>query len=210
MVQELPTGRFKWVENPNKLKGNISKLTKEAGKAYLLEVDISYPDDLHDLRNNLPFMCEKKKINGVQKLVHNLYEKTKYVIHIEVLDQALKHGLVLDKVHQVTEFDQSPWLAPYIEFNTQLQTRVKKDFENDFFKLMNNSVFRKMMENIRKHRDINLANFKSGIVFSENLMGCEMGKIRVIMNKPIYLRQAILNLSKIIMYKFCHDYMKPK
>ena len=123
----------------------------------------------------------------------------------------LKHKLVLDKVHQATEFNQSAWLAPYIEFNTQLRTRAKNDFENDFFKLMNNSVFGKTMENIRKHRDINLMmnkeaylkmvmkpNFKSRNVFSENLMGCEMGKIRVVMNKPIYLRQAIFNMSKII------------
>ena len=88
---------------------------------------------------------------------------------------------------------------------------------------MNNSVFGKTMENIRKHRDINLvmneeaylkrvmkSNLKSVIIFSENLMGCEMGKIRVIMNKPTCLGQAILNLSKIIMYKFHFDYMKPK
>ena len=88
---------------------------------------------------------------------------------------------------------------------------------------MNNSVFGKTMENIRKHRDINLVtneemylmgvikpNFKSRIVFSENLMEYKMGKIRVIMNKPIYLRQATLDLSKIIMYEFHYDYIKPK
>ena len=156
-------------------------------------------------------MCERKKISGVKKLVLNPYDKKKYVIYIAALDQVLKHKLVLDKVHQATEFNQSAWLAPYIEFNTQLRTRAKSDFENDFFKLMNNSVFGKTMENIRKHRDINLMmnkeaylkmvmkpNFKSRNVFSENLMGCEMGKIRVVMNKPIYLRQAIFNMSKII------------
>ena len=95
---------------------------------------------------------------------------------------------------------------------------MKNDFEKDFFKLMNNSVFGKMVENIRKHRDVNLImnewvylkrvmkpNFKSGIVFSENLMGCKMGKIRVVMNKPVYLRQMILDLSKIIMYEFHYD-----
>ena len=97
------------------------------------------------------------------------------------------------------------------------------DFEKDFFKLMNNSVFGRTMENIRKHRNIKLVtteekylymvmkpNFKSGVLFGENLMGCEMGKIKVVMNKPVYLSQAILNLSKILMYEFHYDYMIPK
>ena len=83
----------------------------------------------------------------------NLYNK-KYVIHIAVLDQALRHGLILDKVNEVNEFNQSEWLMPYIDFNTQLRTKTKNDFEKNFLKVMNNSVFRKTMENIRKHREI--------------------------------------------------------
>ena len=88
---------------------------------------------------------------------------------------------------------------------------------------MNDSVFGKTMENIRKHRNIKLVtnreaflkavmkpNFKSGVLFGENLMGCEMGKIKVVMNKPVYLGQAILDLSKIVMYEFHYDYMKQK
>ena len=182
--------------------------------ALILKIDMSYPYDLHDLHNNLPFMCEKKKINGVQKLVPSLYDKKKHIIHITALDQALKNGLVLDKVHRAIEFDQSAWLAPHIEFNTQLRTRDKNNFQKDFFKLMNISVSEKMMENIRKHRDINLMTnkeaylrrvmkptFKSGIVFSKKLMEFEMEKITVVMSKPIYLGQAILDLSKIAMYE---------
>ena len=87
------------MESPEELKGSIDKLAKEAGRGYLLEVDISYSKDLHNLHNDLPFMCKKTKINGVQKLVPNLYEKKKYVIYIMALNQVLKHGLVLDKVH---------------------------------------------------------------------------------------------------------------
>ena len=121
------------------------------------------------------------------------------------------------------EFVQSAWLKPYIDFNSILRTQAKNDFEKDFFKLMNNSVFGKMMENIRKHKDIKLVtnakdylknvmkpNFKSGVLFSENLMGCEMGKTKVMMNKPVYHDQAILDLSKIIMYEFHYDYMLPR
>ena len=156
-------------------------------------------------------MCEKMKINGVEKLVPNLCNKKNYVIHIRAVNQAIKHGLILKKVHPVIEFDQSEWLKPYINFNTQLRTKAKNDFEKDFFKLMNNYVFGKTMENIRKHKDIKLVTnskaylrnvmkpkLKSGVLFGENLMGCEMGKIKAVMNKPVYLGQAILDLSKIV------------
>ena len=131
--------------------------------------------------------------------------------------------MILDRIHRAIEFDQSAWMKPYIDFNTQLRTKAKNDFEKDFFKLMNNSVFGKMMENIRKHRNIKLVtteekylctvmkpNFKSGVRFDENLMGCEMAKIKVVMKKPVSLEQVILDFSKIVMYKFHYDYMKPK
>ena len=91
-------------------------------------------------------MCEKMKINKVKKLVPNLYDKKKYVIHIRALDQALKHGLILEKVHRVIEFNQSAWLKPHIDFNTELRKKAKNEFEKDFFKLMNDSVFGKTME----------------------------------------------------------------
>ena len=101
-------------------------------------------------------MCKRMEINGVEKLVPDLRDKKNYIIHIKALDQALTHGLVLDRIHRAIEFDQSAWMKPNIDFNTQLRTRVTNDFEKDFFKLMNNSVFGKAMENIRKHRNIKL------------------------------------------------------
>ena len=101
-------------------------------------------------------MCEKMKISGVEKLVPNLNDKKNDVVHIKALSQALKHGLILKKVHRVIEFNQSAWLKPYIDFNTQLRTQPENDFEKDFFKLIQNSVFGKTMENIRKHKDMKL------------------------------------------------------
>ena len=77
-----------------------------------------------------------KEINGVEKLVPNLSEKKNYVIHIQALNQALQHELRLHRIHQVIEFDQSPWLKTYIDFNTQLRTAATNDFEKDFFKVM--------------------------------------------------------------------------
>ena len=121
------------------------------------------------------------------------------------------------------EFKQLAWMTEYIDFNTKLRTAGTSDFENDFYKLMNNAVFGKTMENIRKHRNIKLVtsretylklvmkpNFKSGVRFGHNLMGCEMRKIKVVMNKLVYLGQAILDLSKIVMCEFHYDYMKWK
>ena len=93
---------------------------------------------------------------GVEKLVPNLYYKKRYVIHIRALDQALKHGLVLERIHRAIELKQSAWMKEYIDFNTALRTAATNDFDKDFYKLMNNSVFGKTMENIRKHRSIKL------------------------------------------------------
>ena len=216
MSQPLPTGGFRWV-NPKEVSST------RTDKGYLLEVDVSYPINLHDEHNDLPFLCERMDINGVEKLVQNLRDKKNYIIHIQALNQALQHGLKIDKIHRAIEFNQSPWLKTYIDFNTQLRKEATNDFEKDFFKLMNNSVLGKTMENIRKHRKINLVtteekylktvmkpNFKSATLFGPNIMGCEMGKIEVVMNKPVYLSRAILDLSKIMMYEFNYDYMKPK
>ena len=146
MIQLLPTGEFKWVGNVSRFTPEeIGRLAKLGSKGYMLEVDVKYPKEPHDLHNDLPFMCEKMKINKVEKLVPNLYDKNKYVIHIRALDQALKHGLVLEKVHRVIELNQSGWLKSYIDFNTKLRTQAKNDFEKDFFKLMNNAVFGRTM-----------------------------------------------------------------
>ena len=218
MSLPLPIGGFRWVD----VKLNeISELANHSEKGYLLEV--AYPRELHDYRNDLPFMCERMVIGGVEKLVPNLYYKKRHVILIRALDQALKHGLVLERIHRAIEFKQLAWMKEYIDFNTTLRTAATNDFKKDFYKLMNNSVFGKTMENIRKHRSIKLVtnreaylkavmkpNFKSGTLFGTNLMGCEMGKIKVVMNKPVYLGQAILDLSKIVMYEFHYDYMKRK
>ena len=126
MSQPLQTGGFKWTKvKPEE----ISKLAKLKNKGYLLEVDVKYPKELHDSHNDLPFMCKKLKINGVEKLVPNLFDKKKYVIHIRALDQVLKHGLVLEKIHRAIEFDQSDWMKGYIDFNTQLRTKPANDFE---------------------------------------------------------------------------------
>ena len=132
------------------------ELVKIDKRGYLLELDVKYPKGLQENHNELPFLVEKMKIKRVEKLVGNLKRKKKYVVHIKTLDQALKHGLKFKKVQRVIKFQQSRWMKAYIMLNTRLRKEAKNEFEKDFFKLMNNSVFGKTMENIRNHKDMKL------------------------------------------------------
>ena len=163
------------------------------------------------------------KIDKCKKLMCNLLNKKKYVVHIKSLKQALNHGLKLKKIHRTIEFNQEAWFKPYIDMNTELRKVAVNDFKKDFFKLMNNSVFGKTMENIRKHRNTKLVttdkkrnklvsepNYHTINYISEDLSIIEMHKTKVKMNKPIYLGLSILEIRKILMYEFWYDYMKPK
>ena len=156
MSQKLPVGGFKWKKNMSKFTEKfIQNCDEGSNKGYILEVDIKYPKDLHGLHEDLPFLPERMKIDKCKKLVCNLYDKTNYVVHLRSLKKALNHGLILKKVHRV-QFNQEASLKPYIDMNTKKTKEAKNDFEKDFFKLMNNAVFGKTMENVRKHKHIKL------------------------------------------------------
>ena len=176
-----------------------------------------------ELHNDLPFLLEKVEFEKFEAFVTNLYDKTEYVIHIRNLKQALNHGLVLKKVHRVIKFNQNAWLKPYIDMNTTLGQKAKNNLEKDFFKLMNNAVFEKTMENVRKRRNIKLVtterrrnclvsepNYHTTKFFTENLLAIEMRITQILMSKPVYLGLSILDLSKTVMYEFWYDYVKPK
>ena len=157
MSQKLPVNNFKWVEDTSKINEEFIKNYNENNrKGYILEVDVKYPKKLHDSHSDLPFLPTRMKIDKCKKLVCNLHNKEKYVVHIKSLKQAFNHGLKLKKINRIIEFNQKAWLKPYIDMNTELRKLAKDDFEKDLFKLMNNAVFGKTMENIRKHRDIKL------------------------------------------------------
>ena len=201
----------------------IRNYDEDSDKGYIFEVDVENPKILHDLHGDLPFLPERMKISKCNKLGCNLYDKNNYVIHIRSLKQALDHGLILKKVYRVIQFNQEAWLKEYTEMNAELRKQAKNDFEKQFLKLMNNSVFGKTMENVRKHKDIKLVatdkrrnqlvsepNYHTTKYFSENLLAIEMKKIKVKMNKPVYLVLSILGISKKLMYEFWYDYIKPK
>ena len=223
MSKKLPTNGFKWIDNNEINENFIKNYNENDTKGYIFEVDVEYPKRLHELHSDLPFLSERMEVNKCKKLICNLFNKKKYVAHINTLKQALNHGLKLEKIHSVIEFNQEAWLKPYIDMNTELRKEAKNDFEKDLFKLMNNSVFEKTMENIRKHRDIKIVktdkkrtklvsepNYHTINLISEDLSIIEMKKTKVKMNEPIYLGLSILEISKTLMYKFWYDYMKPK
>ena len=155
--------------------------------------------------------------------VPNLYDKKKYVLHYENLKLYLRLGLRLTKIHRGITFAEEDFMKKYIDLNTELRTKGTADFEKDFFKLMNNSVFGKTMENVRNRVNVKLVtnelslnklvkkpNFKSANIFHENLVPIHMEKTTVKLNKPIQIGMSILDLSKTLMYKFHYDYVKPK
>ena len=159
MSQKLPVNDFKWVkqEELSKLNEDFIKNYDENGNiGYFFEVDIDYWKTLFDLHKDLPFLPESKEANKVEKLICDIEDKRKYVIHIRALKQALNNRLRLKKVHRIIQFKQKAWLKVYINMNNELRKTVKNEFEKNFFKLMNNSVFGKTMENVRNHRDIKL------------------------------------------------------
>ena len=224
MSQKLPINGFEWVKYLSKFNEDfIKKYDEDSNIGYFLEVDAEYPKTFFNSYKDLPFLPERKKVEKVEKLICSIENKEKYVIHIRTLKQALNHDVKLKKIHRVIQFNQKAWLKLYIDMNTEYRTEAENDFEKDFFKLMNNSVFGKTMENVRNHRDIKLVtsdkrrkrlvsepNYHSHKKFLEHLMAIEMRKTKVKMIKPIYLGMSILDISKTLIYKYWYDCIKPK
>ena len=157
MSEPLPANGFEWMEDLSRIDEDfIKNYDKDSDKGFILEVDVQYPKNLHDLHSDLPFLAEGMKIDKCSKPVCNLYDKKDYIVHIRSLKQTLNHGLILKKVRRVIKFNQEAWLKSYIDMNAELRKQAKNDFEKDFFKLMSNAVFGTTMENVRKHKDIKL------------------------------------------------------
>nr|WP_253308703.1 DNA polymerase [Rickettsia endosymbiont of Ceutorhynchus assimilis] len=229
MSQHLPYGGFEWTDT----NIDVTSIIDDAETGYMLEVDLEYPHHLHDLHKDIPLCPEHinpktgkppKSVRELTKLMATLHGKEKYIIHYRALKQALEHGLKIKKVHRVLKFNQSPWLKSYIDLNTKLRQLAKNEFEKNLFKLMNNAVFGKTMENIRKRVNVRLLTkwsgrygaeayiskpeFKTSTIFNENLVAVVLRKLEIYLNKPIYVGQAILDLAKTTIYDFHYGYMK--
>ena len=163
------------------------------------------------------------EIDNCEKLACSLYEKRNYVVHITALKQALDHALKLENSHEVIEFSRKTWSKTYIDINKEFIIQGKNDFVKDCFKLMDNSMFTKTMENVPKHRDIELVtnnrksksyvaepNYHTTKWFQEKLLAIELNKTKVKINESAYLSLLISYMNKIVMYEYWYDYRKPK
>ena len=220
MCKRLPTGNFKWI-NPEIV--NLGSYNENSDKGIILEVDLEYPKELHQLHNDYPCAPEKMIITDdmlsdyarkikeehsvssgkVPKLVTTLLDKEKYVLHYQNLKLYLSLGLKIKKIHRVLEFDQSAWLKQYIDYNTEMRKNAKNSFEKDFFKLMNN-----------REKRLNKLSAKptyvSSKIFNENLVAVHTKKERLLLDKHSYVGMCILYLSKTLMYDFHYNYIKKK
>ena len=243
MSQYLPTGKFRWMIDKEINKKDLGKYKADGKKGLILEVDLVYDKSLHDLHNDYPVTPEKLKvpsgilseyckkiaekykilIGQVNKLIRTLRDKEEYVLHYRNLQLYLNLGLKIKKVHRVLEFDQSPWLKQYIDFNTEKRKHAKNSFKKGFFKLMNNRVFGKTMENLRKRVDVSLVTdekkldkltskptYVSSKIFNESLMAVHKTKEALTLNRPAFVGMYILDLSKTLMYGFHYNYIKEK
>lgn len=222
----------------------ILNLPDDSPKGYIMEVDIHFPSEVHDYFNDYP-MCPEPKVpipsvytqaemyrlgifqsrSKTQKLVCDLEPRKKYVIHYRNLKQAMKHGVVLDKVHRVISFEQSDWLSRYILYNTEKRKLATNKIDQDFYKLMNNSIFGKTMEDFRKRRKIQFYTEKNidkalkdvsspwckhwRIITDDKLMIMEMARHSITFTRPVIIGMAILELSKLHMFNFHYEVMKP-
>jgi len=186
----------------------------------ILKVDLEYPKELHDLHNDYPLAPESLKLGVVDKLIPNLNDKHHYAVHYENLKLYESLGLKVSRVHRGIKFKESDWLKKYIDLNTSLRTKASKDFVKDFYKLMNNSVFGKTMENIENRVNVRLVtnerdaiklaskpNYDSRTIFDENLIAMHVKRTKIVYNKPVYLGMCILDLSKTLMYDFLYNYI---
>ena len=229
MSQHFPTHGFKWMKNltKEKLYEILDKINHSMAnpykKGYIFEVDLEYPEHLWDEHNDYPLAPEKINVNGVEKLICHFKPRKNYVIHYRTLRQCLELGMRLTAVHRGISFYQSPWMEPYIRKNTELRKTAANNFEKDFFKLMNNSVFGKTIENIRKRQNVKIVdnrklalklssrpNFDRCTIFDKHLIALHMRNTKVYFNKPVYVGQAILDLSKTLKFNFHYEYIKKK
>ena len=207
MSQKLLMTGFNLAEKLSRFNERFMRSYNEnSDRRYFFEIDVEYPKNLFN---------SHKDLQKVEKIVCSIEVKEKYVVHTGALKQALNQGLVLKRVRGVIQCNQRAWLKPFIDMNTKLRNGAKNEFEKDFFKLMNNFVFRKTMKNVRKHRDIKLVttnenrnklvsepNYQTIKHFLENLLAIEMKRTKVKMNKPIYLGMSILDINKTLCMNF--------
>ena len=190
------------------------------------EVDLEYPENLHDIHNDFPCAPEHIGEGNAKRLISSLSNKEGYILHYELLKTYLRLGLKLKRIRKVIPFEEEAFMKPYIEKNTKLRQISIGKIKKDIYKLKNNSVFGKTIENVRNYKDIKILDMENSRNVLKDIAtqtfqditeypGYSLGlshhqKTCCIMNKPIYVGSTVLDFSKKVMYEFWYDYVKPK
>ena len=191
---------------------------------YVPEIKSIPEDMLSDYQKYLNDKLNIKYNEKDKKLILDLLPKKNYKVYYKNLEYYLKLGLKVTKVHRILTFDEKPFLKEYIDLNTELRKQSKNDLEKDLFKLMNNAIFGKSMENVLNRSNIKLVNnnpekllklikqpnFQNAYEISNRLCVVESRPIKTVFNKPIYMGAVILETSKLHMYEFWYNYLKEK
>lgn len=243
LSMKLPKSDFQWMTDSelDDLMTKLKNIDLDGEIGYYVEVDISHPYILQDETDELPFAPEKfittsedmpefmkqqwkdvstlrygsiKDYRGTSKLVLNHYKKSNYPIHAKLLQFYLNKGLKIHKIHRGIKFTQEGYFEKYISDNSSKRKKAENDFEKDYYKLKNNSLYGKSVENVKKRKNYRLINdmetmktiasraeFQEGYIFSENLVGALLVKEAIVLSKPIFIGQAVLDLSKLMMYQ---------
>jgi hypothetical protein len=219
----------------------IKSIADDAKEGLILEVDLEDPDELHEEHNDYPLAPERLTVTNQMlsdkqihikrcyntsdgdtlKLVPNLMNKRNYIVHYRLLKFYIEKGMILRKVHRVLKFSQSCWLRSYITDNSKRRAEAKSAFEKDYFKLLNNSVYGKTCENLKKRKDVKIVttevklkklvdkpHFIGFKKFNENCGAVHMKKLTLLIDKPSYVGFCVLELSKLLMYQFHYDTIK--
>ena len=223
----LPYDGFKSLKNVDGF--DVTLIGKKTQIGYIIEVDLEYLDELHQLHNDYPLAPEQLAISydmlsdyckkiadeygikapDAKKLIPNSGSKTNYVVHYRNLQLYLSLGMKLTKIHRVLKFKQSDWMKKYIDFNTEKRKNAANDFEKDFFKFMINSVYGKTIENLRKRINVQLVNNeKDFLKCTRNFEAIHEIESVLTLNKPIYVGFTVLELSKWLMYDFHYNFIK--
>ena len=245
MSESLPLRDFQWLSADEFEKIIWEKIPNDSSHGYILEVDLEYPECLHESHSDFPLAPIKLKVlnnelslyqkslldrmnsNGIKynptkKLILDLNDKNNYVLHYQNLKLYLELGLKLIKVHKVLKFQQSRWLESYINLNTRLREKAVDKFEQDLYKLFNNSVFGKSCENVRNHINVKLVlsekqarNYLKKPLFEEfriiddDKAIIRMRKAKTFLCKPIFVGFTVLELSKKLTYEYHYSIFKP-
>ena len=214
MSKPLPVGGFEWVFP--KTLNDVSDIP------CFVMCDLEIPDNLFDKFSELVPAPEKIVVNKVEKLIPSLKPKREYVCHINNLKQYVELGVVVTKIHKALKFREEAWMKSYIELNTELRRKATNDADSNMFKLLNNAVFGKTMENLFDRSDVRLVNtkkkaiklvakkqFKHYMIYNEDLVGISLEPSKIELNKPSYVGCAILDISKTLIYDF-HYKMKER